>query len=313
MTLALGVVGAGSHSTRNHGPALARVREAAPDRVALRAVCDLDAARASEYADRFGFEATYADHERMLDAESLDAVVAVTPIPATRAVAGDLLDRGVPTLVEKPPGASVAEADELRRLGEATPHAVSFNRRFNPAVERAREWLGSRPDPHLAVVRQRRVERFESRFVTDTGIHPLDAVCSFLGRPTRVTVRGRRSRDRGGETRAATVGFDGATADVTLAPDAGRHEETVELVGPGYTLSVDVADAALTAHEGGERSLSWRSDAEEPWVRNGTLAETEAFLAAVESGDWTGLPSLADAYRSLRAAAAVRDGATRDL
>ena len=256
----VGVIGAGSHSTRAHGPALVHCRDERPDEIELRAVCDLDRDRAHRYADQFGFESAFETVERMLASEPLDAVVAVTPVAVTREVVADLFTRDVPVLVEKPPGRTVEEARELEELANehGSLHAVSFNRRFNPAVRRAREWLArnvaDRPPMHV-ISRLLRTARFEDEFITETGIHVVDTVCSFLGRPSKLSTRRWRSpagHSISGPRCASLVTYGDATAQVTIAPDAGTHTETTLLVGPGYTVRIDVAAARLSISMDGE-------------------------------------------------------------
>ena len=327
----IGVLGAGAHSTRMHGPALARCRDERPDDIELRAVCDLDPGRRETYADEFGFEATYESVDGMLAAEPLDAVVAVTPVSATREVAADLLTRDVAVLVEKPPGETPEEARELAAVAErhGADHAVSFNRRFNPAVRRARSWIAEnapeRPPTH-AISRLLRVDRSQAAFVTDTGIHAADTVCSFLGAPRCVSARVRpRSGSAAGERCVARATFaagsgtmpvgpdEDATAQFALVPDAGCRTETCELLGPGYDVRIDVGAARLTVSAGGDEAVRWELRDDAPvWERNGTLAETRAFLDAVGRGEGFG-PSLSEGARSLALAAAVGAGGDREL
>lgn len=314
MTIRVAVVGAGNHSRGNHGPALARCRDEGRD-VELRAVCDLDESRAESYAAAFGFERAYVDYEAMLAREDLDAVVEVTPVEASRDLVGDLLTRDLAVLLEKPPGASPDETGELLDVAREhdADHAVSFNRRYNPAVRRAREWLAERPAPHLVVARLARVDRLEPWFVTDAGIHAVDTALSFLPAPERVDCRRFRSRDDGGESATARIDCGDAAAEVVLAPDSGHAEEAYTLFGPGYTVEIDVREAALAIHEGGEAAVSWRHPTGAPgYERNGALAETEAFLDAIR-GERPYAPTLADALPTVRAVHAVDDGGERDL
>lgn len=317
----VGVVGAGNHSRRNHGPALERYRDEQPDEIELRAVCDLDRDSAIEYAERYGFATTYEDFERMLAAESLDAVVAVTPVETTRKIGGELLTRGVPVLIEKPPGNTVTEARELRTIAAQNdaPHAVSFNRRFNPAVRRAREWIADhaadRPPTH-AQARLLRTGRFEDEFIKNTCIHAVDTLCSFLGRPTGVETRQWQSCDSssGRGTRcAAHARFTDAAAQFTFVSDSGTHAETYDLFGPGYTVRIDAASTRFSVAADGETVASWRaSDDTARYERNGTLAETRAFLDAVHRGEGFS-PTLSETVPSLDLAAAIDAGRDRTI
>ncbi len=102
--LHIAVLGTGEHSTSHHGPALKMYKAERPDQIELSAVCDVDLHRAERYARLYGFVQTYDDVETMLAYEKLDGLVAVTPISLTDEIAGKLLTRGVPLLIEKPPG-----------------------------------------------------------------------------------------------------------------------------------------------------------------------------------------------------------------
>src|SRR5262245_48928478 len=106
------LVGCGDHAQSSHGPAQAKYAAAHPELV-LAACCDTIETLAEEFCFRFGFARAYGDVERMLDAEAPDAVVVVVPEDATVAVAEAVLGRGVPLLVEKPPGRSAIEVDRL--------------------------------------------------------------------------------------------------------------------------------------------------------------------------------------------------------
>src|SRR4030095_9292864 len=108
------LVGCGDHAASSHGPAQAKYAAAHPELV-LAGCCDAGEARADAPRARFGFARAWSDVETMLDAEEPDAVVVVVPETATVAVAEAVLRRGLPLLVEKPPGRTAAEVDRVRR------------------------------------------------------------------------------------------------------------------------------------------------------------------------------------------------------
>ena len=109
----IAVLGAGSHSTNNHGPALQALKAKFGDEIELAAVCDVAASKAREFAGRFGFASVYDSVEAMFAYEKLDGVVAVTPIDLTGQVVGELLSHPVRLLLEKPPGKDSGEARQL--------------------------------------------------------------------------------------------------------------------------------------------------------------------------------------------------------
>src|SRR5262245_23961028 len=111
--LRLALIGCGSHSESAHGKPLAHYAARHPGDVALAAACDLDRGRAVRFCQEFGFARAYDDIEAMLQTENPDAVVSVLPIEKIVEVGSLLLRRGIPCVLEKPPGRSVEEATAL--------------------------------------------------------------------------------------------------------------------------------------------------------------------------------------------------------
>ena len=307
----LGVLGAGSHSSSNHGPALQRCQQENPAAVELAAVCDLDADKASAYARAFGFRRVYTDLEQMVRDEELDGIIAVTALPQTVALATEVARMGVPLVIEKPPGESLAAVVALHAAVHAsgTPHMVSFNRRFSPAVTRAREWLRDRPRPELVISRMLRQARREDRFVFGTGIHAVDTVVAFMGRPASVTATCRSVGQEQTEMFDARVAFqDGGAALFCIAPAAGNKEETLELIGPDYDIQVDVGNCAITIHQHDRLVLQWRPAPDTPdWESAGALDETRAFIRCIQTGSgWW--PDMEEALWSSALAEAIQCG-----
>ena len=311
----LAVLGAGAHSQYSHGPALRAVAAAWPD-VALAAVCDIDRSRAQAYADAFGFARVYQDLDAMLAQEHLDGLIAVTPVHLTTTIVSRLLPHGIPLLLEKPPGSNSAETRQLLAVAEKTgaPHMISFNRRFNPAIQQARAWLaeGGRP-PHVLIARMLRVNRRETDFVTATGIHLVDAVISLLGMPAHVSATRLPAADEGVYFTQAAVAFaNGSRAHLFFSPVAGSGEETYELHGEDYTILCDTVHCTLTIRERGEVVLQWSApqDAIDAY-RDGTVTETEAFINAIAKKK-PYAPTLQEGLASiLTAEAAATGGETR--
>jgi len=301
------VLGAGNHSELNHGPSLRDAAARSPGEVELAAVCDLDLDRARRYASRFGFAASYTDLREMVKREHPDAIVAVTPVAATRSVVGELLSYRIPLMIEKPPGRTPAETRELLDLARrnATPHMISFNRRYLPAAIKAREWLSRRAAaeaPRLIVARMLREHRREKDFVTGTAIHLIDAVLSFMGRP-RASVHHRWVTPLGGQSCDARIEFEGGEAAIcVIAPDSGLDEETYEIIGPDYSIAIDAGACRLRIHHASLLELAWSPPADSlPHVLHGCVEETDAFLRAV-AGRGAYSPTLEDGLVSVETA-----------
>jgi predicted dehydrogenase len=310
----IAVVGAGNHSALHHGSALRTYAARHPGEIELAAVCDLDLARAAEYGARFGFARTYTDFREMIAGERPDGIVAVTPAGRTAAIARELLAFGIPLVIEKPPGETSAETLGLLHAARAhgTPHLVSFNRRFIPAVERAREWIaagGSAREPRLVVGRMLRAARREVGFPVGTGIHLIDAVLSFLGAPRRVVTV--RSPTAHADRYLYTASFDfgaGRGAAVVISPDVGTEAETLEIHGHGYAIQVDTIGCSVRIAGDGKEVLAWQPEDGTPYEEVcGALGETARFVAALRTGQGF-FPDLAASLASMRAAEAVDAG-----
>jgi len=130
----IAIVGFGKIARDQHVPAIA-----ATDGVSLAAV----ASRNASLPDVPHF----ATIEQLLrDGTPIDAVALCTPPQVRRSQAAAALEAGKHVMLEKPPGASVAELDPL--IAQAA-HAgrtlfATWHSRFAPAVEPARRWLASR-------------------------------------------------------------------------------------------------------------------------------------------------------------------------
>ncbi len=312
--LRIAVIGAGNHSALHHGSALKLYAASHPGDIDLAAVCDLDAAKAEDYARQFGFARTYVDYRAMLERERLDALVAVTPVSATATVAADLLPRGIPLVIEKPTGESAADARRLLAIARqhGAPHMVSFNRRYIPAIARAREWLarqGPERAPRLVVGRMLRPARTELGFVTGTGIHLIDTVLSFMGAPRKVvTCRAPTPLPDRWLSNALLDFGGGASASVVIAPQVGAEEETLEILGQGYAIEIDTCRCSIRIIEGQRETLAWQAPADAPYaLACGSLDETAAFVAAARRRSGFS-PDLADSLRTMVTAEAIEAG-----
>jgi predicted dehydrogenase len=306
------MLGAGQHSQANHLPALARYVSEVPGEVELSGLCDLRREHAEAMARKYGFARVYTDLQELLRVERPDACIAITPIPITAQVAVQVIQAGVPLLMEKPPGATVAEAHQVLDLAErmSVQVMVSMNRRFDPALRAALHWWGDRPVSHVHG-RIVRVDRREPDFMFGTAIHPLDALRAIAGdvRDYRVDAQ----RVDGVCWYTVHLDFASGTHGVLeVLPSAGSAGESYELFGPGVHAwagagdqdSGDVRcwrDGVLALSDAPARGMP-------PFVRNGTYDETTAFLTAVREGRDL-VSSLAEVLQSVELCQAIMEEA----
>ena len=315
-------IGCGEHARVAHGPSQARCA-AEREGLVLAGCCDLDAARAESFRRDFGYARAFTDPAAMLEAERPDAVVAVVPVERTVAVASLVLERGIPLLLEKPPGRTVAEVDRLitaaGKGGRAVPHQVAFNRRFAPLVRELRRRIDEAGPPHHLHYEMTRVERRDPDFST-TAIHGLDAVRYLAGCDYAAARFRYREMPELGEGVANilvdAVMASGATAHLAFSPVAGVVVERATAHANGHSLFLQVpmwggvdspgrlrhyVGGRLAAEMGGDQV----GDGTALFELGGFYRETVAFLDALGAGQAPS-PSLHESRQSVEIAERVR-------
>jgi predicted dehydrogenase len=319
----LAQIGCGEHARVAHGPSQARCARERPDLV-LAGCCDLDAGRAQAFRRDFGYRQAYADPAVLLEAERPDAAVVVVPIERTVAAATLVLERGIPLLLEKPPGETVAEVDRLiaaaERHGRVIPHQVAFNRRFAPLVRELRRRIEEAGPLQHVHYEMTRVERRDPDFST-TAVHGLDAVRFLAGADyaeARFRYRELPELGRGvANVLVDAVMASGATAHLAFCPVAGVLVERATAHANGHTLFLHVpmwsgvdAPGRLWHFAGGrlaaEPSGSEVGDGTALFEQGGFYRETVAFLDAVTEGRPPS-PSLRESRQSVAIAEAMRE------
>ena len=165
-----------------------------------------------------------------------------------------ILSRGIPLLLEKPPGETVDEVDRLAaaareggRGGRDVPHQVAFNRRYVPLVAALRDGGSnvSGPAAPLQHVRYEmvRVNRRDPDFST-TAVHAIDAV-RFITGSDFAEIRFRYQDLPALGAGVANIFMDavmrsGATAHLSFCPVAGVVVERAELHARDHTFFLEI-------------------------------------------------------------------------
>jgi len=111
--------------------------------VRLVGVCDLARSMAESAAERFGVNAWFIDHNRML-AEARPDIVHITTPPASHfRLARDCLNAGVHVFLEKPATVHFEEFATLKTLAESKGKLLieDYNYLFNEPVRRLLDWV----------------------------------------------------------------------------------------------------------------------------------------------------------------------------
>ena len=307
----LAIVGCGEHSRNSHAAPLARYAAQQPGQVELVAACDLNADRAAEFCQTFGFARAYTDVEKMLTAEHIDGCVSVMPMERIVPEAIRLLEHGTPCVIEKPLGTSIAEAEKLARAARETntPHMVSVNRRFLPYLNIARSWTSEIGPLRYLRATQVRSARSEPDFIWSTAIHVLDALRSIAGEISSFETDVQRRPSA--LWYVISLRFEsGATGRIEVLPTAGMVEESYELFGEGFRARVTAGSGTQRSMEcwrNGQKVLEENASNDEPEdLRNGGYQEVMEFVRALTSGTRP-RPEIQDIIPSARICFAIAD------
>jgi predicted dehydrogenase len=107
----------------------------------LVAVCDLNEARATEIAQKYGVSAVYSDYRQLLENPAVQAVSIATPDFAHREIAVAAAEAGKHILVEKPLATTVADAEAIVKAAHkaGVKLMVDFHNRVSPPFIQAKQ------------------------------------------------------------------------------------------------------------------------------------------------------------------------------
>ncbi|TWB60529.1 Gfo/Idh/MocA family protein [Nitrospirillum viridazoti] len=290
----IGLVGVGKIARDQHLPVIA----ANPD-------YDLVAV-ASRNATLDGVD-SYGSLDALLDARpEIEAVALCTPPQGRHALARHALERGVHVLLEKPPGATLAEVHDLVDLAKDKGLALlaTWHSRYAPAVEPARAWLAGRTLTSVSVSWKEDVRHWHpgqdwiwqpgGLGVFDPGINALSIITHILPRPLVL--------------KAATLEFPAnrqapIAAQLDFQDLAGvpvRAEFDWRQTGPqSWGIVVETTDGILTLNRGGAAmSIDGVTHLEEPEAEYANLYALFSRLVRDRQVDvdLTPLSHVADAF-----------------
>jgi predicted dehydrogenase len=286
-TIGIGLIGCGFFA-QNH---LHSWQDLAGSGADLRAVCDVDPAKAQAAAEAFGVPRWYTDAAAMLAAEDLDLVDIVTRMDSHLPLVRLASAAGAGMIVQKPLAPDWEQAVEIVRTAERAGRflAVHENFRFQTPIQRVREVIasGAIGEPNWARIGFRTgydvyaTQPYfydEQRFVIlDLGIHVLDLARFLLGEVAHVSCETQRRNPKVRAEDTATMMLrhaSGAVSVVECTYEARRlpdpfPQTLLEIEGtrgalvmhPDFRLAV-TSDGVLTKSHAGTDLLSWTS---EPW------------------------------------------------
>jgi predicted dehydrogenase len=221
------------------------------DRTKLVHVVEPDASLGAAVADRFG-----ASWRPALDGVSdVDAVVVAAPTEAHHALGREVLERGLPLLMEKPLAHDLAETEDLVELAAESdlPLMCGLLERYNPAImtavrllEHPRHITAARHSPYAA--------RIRTGVSSDLLLHDVDIALRLAGAQPG-TVRGclgflHPDSPEGSEDVAeALLGFsDGLVANLSASRVSQRKVRTLSIAEDGRLIEIDLLRNAVTIY-----------------------------------------------------------------
>jgi len=259
-SIGIAVVGAGRIGTLR-----ARLAAKHPA-VRFLAICDRDPARARALAEQAGADVHSASNDEVINHPDVTAVIVSTPEQEHTQPILKALARGLPVLVEKPIGFSLADADKILDTLRTTKGElrVGYSRRYKECFLRAKEQMRhgrlGKVVGGLARVYNSRAQAFailerdpHATPVLDVLTYYVDLMCWFLegNRPVEVVARGQHGifKEAGygahDVTWAIVTFADGAVINFGVSyalparyPTLGQSDR-VELLGSEGTMIID--------------------------------------------------------------------------
>jgi predicted dehydrogenase len=232
--LRVGVVGVG-HIGSNHARLYSEI-----DTADFAAVYDVDLARATAIAERFGAKAA-----KSLDdfAERVDAASIATPTSSHHDIALPLLQRGKHLLIEKPITENTTHANELADLAAQNRLILQVGHveRFNPVLSALEAHLA-----HPRFIEAHRLSPYPDRstdigVVLDLMIHDLEIILHLVRSPVQnIDAVGVPVLSRGEDIANARIRFqNGCVANVTSSRISPERMRKIRVFQEDAYLSLD--------------------------------------------------------------------------
>lgn len=245
----IAVVGAGAMGS-NHSRAVAQGLN-----TELACVVDFDAPKAAQLAARFE-TSSFSSLEEALDFGQVDGVVVATTTASHAVIAKDVIERGIPVMVEKPITDELPMTKEILDFARAknVPIMCGFVERFNPAVRTALGMLDE-PMKHFMSVRHSPVNpRATASVVYDLLIHDIDAALSFHQRVDDVkavsAVNWTPKGAAADEISDCVLKFaDGSIASLSASRQGQRKVRDIRVVTETHLFEIDLLRVNVTVYK----------------------------------------------------------------
>jgi D-galactose 1-dehydrogenase len=243
--IGIAIIGFGKIAADQHVPAIA-----GNDRFQLLATSSRSGA---------GPNPSFTDWRRLLrETEGLEAVAITTPPGPRMAIATECARAGLHILLEKPPTATLSEAEALASINPDVSVFATWHARYNPAVLAAADLLAGKRIAAMRITWHEDVDKWHPGQqwiwepggfgVFDPGINALSIATAIFPGPLFVKSADLQVPDNAQTPIAVEAELASPTADgpMTLSFDWRRRD------GEEWTIAIDTADGlALSLERGG--------------------------------------------------------------
>ena len=288
------------------------------DDVELAAVCDLIPENRDAAVEEFGIPGCYEDLQVMFDEANLDAVVVAPTAHLNGKLALPGIERGIHTMLEKPPGLTPEETQGLKDAADKSGAkvVVGWNRRFHPVITQARRTvLDQGPitqlvgEFHKSITQQTSGDKFpemmHDQLLLETPIHAIDTVRFLADSPVReIHSIVRRSMSNYRDVHAALIEFEnGVVAQLTHNYTTGARLERYEMHGHNVSAYMEGVSGGTVIFEGEESEIV-------KGPTGGTEEQNRYFIDCVKNDTPVGPPAadLAEAVKTMELAQAILSG-----
>lgn len=287
------------------------------DDIEFIAICDPSTEILDSTGDEFNIANRYSDVEALLQTENIDVAFVAPPAHLNAETALPLLRRGIHTMLEKPPGMTVAETRQLRDTAAESGAIVmvGWNRRFHPIIVKARELIEAR-GPIVQIVAEfhksmtqldtaRWPDIVKDNFLLETPIHALDLLRSLAGADvSEVYPIERRVFSRYVDLHAALIIFENdCVAQFTANYTTDARLERYEIHGRDISAYLEGVNEGTVVCDGERHRLT---DA----GTGGTEEQNRFFINCVKHDQPITLPAanLGEAIKTMELAEKIRAG-----
>lgn len=302
------MVGAGGMANGVHYPSLASF-----DDVEIAAICDLDANRLNDTADKYQVDNRYSDYRKMVEEIAPDAVYVIGQPHLMYDIWMWCLEQGQNLYIEKPMGITIHQARALAHTAEKNDciTQVSFQRRTCPMVVKLHEECLKRgPITHAVCSFYKfNISPYLAArdHMMDDSVHAIDTLrwmCGGKVENVESTTRSIQVPDI--NFIMAMLHFDnGATGILMNNWTSGRRIFCVEMHAPGICAEAEHEGKGYLYVDGDTKGIEYDTrevaGSDQNFVFGGFQAKNRDFIDAVKSGQQPG-SNFSDAVKTMEVA-----------